>query len=50
MGFGGAAAVVQSIPLLNLLAMPASVAGATALWVDQIDSPSAHPAPLEDSP
>lgn len=36
LGFGGVASVMQSIPLINLVAMPAAVAGATAMWVDQL--------------
>lgn len=35
LGFGGIALVGSSIPLLNLLVMPAAVAGATALWLAQ---------------
>jgi len=34
-GFGGAVMLVTSIPLINLIAMPASVAAATALWVGE---------------
>ncbi|MEG3640863.1 sulfate transporter CysZ [Magnetococcus sp. PR-3] len=37
MGFGGAAVLMTWIPLLNLLAMPASVAGATLMWVEQLE-------------
>ncbi|MBF0137486.1 MAG: sulfate transporter CysZ [Magnetococcus sp. DMHC-1] len=33
-GFGLGVLVLTSIPLVNLIAMPAAVAGATALWVD----------------
>ncbi len=33
LGFGGGVMICTSIPLLNLIAMPAGVAGATALWV-----------------
>jgi len=33
LGFGGGVMLFTSIPVLNLIAMPASVAGATALWV-----------------
>ncbi len=45
LGFGGCAALAHSIPLLNLIAMPAAVAGATALWVSTIDNttPERHP-------
>lgn len=35
LGFGAAVAVVSLVPVANLLVMPAAVAGATALWVDQ---------------
>jgi CysZ protein len=35
MGFGFGVFILTSIPLLNFLAMPASVAGATALWLEQ---------------
>lgn len=36
LGFGAAVTVMTSIPLLNLIAMPCAVAGATALWHDQL--------------
>ena len=36
MGFGGAVTLMTSIPLLNLIAMPCAVAGATALWHDRL--------------
>jgi CysZ protein len=32
-GFGGASLLMTMIPVVNFLAMPASVAGATAMWV-----------------
>jgi CysZ protein len=32
-GFGGASMLMTMIPVVNFLAMPASVAGATAMWV-----------------
>ncbi len=32
LGFGGGVTLLMMIPLLNLVAMPAAVAGATALW------------------
>ena len=35
LGFGGAATLLMMIPLLNLVAMPAAVAGATALWCEE---------------
>lgn len=37
MSFGGTALVGISLPVLNLLLMPAAVAGATALWVERLD-------------
>jgi CysZ protein len=33
LGFGGASMLMTMIPVVNFLAMPASVAGATAMWV-----------------
>lgn len=38
MSFGGTALVGISLPVLNLLLMPAAVAGATALWVDHMNA------------
>lgn len=35
LGFGGAALFLTLIPVLNFLAMPTAVAGATAMWVEQ---------------
>jgi len=35
-GFGGATLLATMIPLVNFLVMPAAVAGATALWVEQL--------------
>jgi CysZ protein len=32
-GFGGASMLMTMVPVVNFLAMPASVAGATAMWV-----------------
>jgi CysZ protein len=42
LGFGGAVMVVTLIPIINLLIMPAAVAGATMLWVErrEVDSVS----------
>ena len=34
-GFGGSTLLLTMIPLVNFLAMPAAVAGATALWVGE---------------
>lgn len=36
LGFGAAVMGVMLIPVVNLLVMPAAVAGATAMWVEQI--------------
>jgi CysZ protein len=33
LGFGGASLLMTMVPVVNFLAMPASVAGATAMWV-----------------
>jgi len=35
LGFGGATALLTMIPLVNFIAMPCAVAGATALWVKE---------------
>ena len=37
-GFGAGILLITFIPVLNFLAMPAGVAGATALWVDQLSA------------
>ena len=34
LGFGGAVVVITMIPILNFVAMPVAVAGATKLWVE----------------
>ncbi len=36
LGFGGVLTLVLMIPFLNFLLIPAGVAGATAMWVDQL--------------
>lgn len=36
LGFGGAVLLATLIPLVNLLVMPAAVAGATRLWVERL--------------
>ena len=38
LGFGGATMVLTSIPLLNFIVMPVAVAGATLLWVEQLQT------------
>ncbi len=35
LGFGGMVLLLNTLPLVNLLAMPAAVAGATLLWVER---------------
>ena len=35
LGFGGLVLLGSSIPLVNLLVIPAAVAGATVMWIDQ---------------
>ena len=42
LGFGGAMTVVLMIPFLNFLLIPAGVAGATAMWVDQLSHAAAE--------
>lgn len=37
-GFGAAAAGLTMIPVLNFIAMPAAVAGATAMWVRELEA------------
>ena len=37
LGFGGAAMAALTVPVLNFLGIPCSVAGATAMWVEQRD-------------
>jgi CysZ protein len=39
-GFGGASLLMTMIPVVNFLAMPASVAGATAMWVREFKQSS----------
>ena len=36
LGFGGTTLLATMVPLLNLVVMPAAVAGATKLWVEQL--------------
>jgi CysZ protein len=36
LGFGAAVSVMTTIPIVNFLAMPVAVAGATAMWVDRL--------------
>ena len=41
-GFGGSIMVMTLIPVLNFLAMPVGVAGATAMWVDRLKATQAR--------
>ena len=36
LGFGLAALCMTLIPVVNFIAMPAAVAGATALWIERL--------------
>jgi CysZ protein len=36
LGFGAATAGLTMVPVLNFIAMPSAVAGATALWVREL--------------
>lgn len=36
LGFGAAVSIMTTIPIVNFLAMPVAVAGATAMWVDRL--------------
>ena len=40
LGFGGAVMIMTSIPIVNFIAMPVAVAGATLLWVEQFQPPT----------
>lgn len=41
LGFGGMVMILTSIPLVNFFVMPLAVAGATAMWVDQLSASEA---------
>ena len=38
LGFGGSVMILTSIPIVNFIVMPVAVAGATAMWVDQLSA------------
>ncbi len=38
LGFGGSVMVLTSIPIINFVVIPVAVAGATAMWVHQINN------------
>ncbi len=42
LGFGGAATMALMVPGLNFLVIPTAVAGATAMWVEQLSDASKH--------
>lgn len=42
LGFGGGVMAMTSIPIVNFVAMPIAVAGATLLWVEQFQSRQAN--------
>jgi CysZ protein len=44
LGFGLAALALTLIPVINCIAMPAAVAGATALWIERL-RPTGRPSP-----
>ena len=41
LGFGGAAMAALAVPVLNFLVIPCAVAGATAMWVEQLEGDNA---------
>jgi CysZ protein len=47
MGFGAATAGLSLVPVLNFIAMPSAVAGATALWVREFKGPGNYQGPHE---
>ena len=49
LGFGGAVMAALAVPLLNFIVIPCAVAGATAMWVEQLDggADAAPPVPAQ---
>ena len=43
LGFGGGVMVMTSIPVVNFVTMPIAVAGATLLWVEQLQNSGSAP-------
>jgi len=43
LGFGGMVMILTSIPVVNFFVMPIAVAGATAMWVDQLAGSATKP-------
>jgi len=41
LGFGGGIMVLTSIPVINFIVIPVAVAGATAMWVDELSAGNA---------
>ena len=48
LGFGGAAMAALAVPVLNFLIIPCAVAGATAMWVEQLDGDAGASPPAAD--
>ena len=50
LGFGGAVMAALAVPVLNFLVIPCAVAGAAAMWVEQLDggANAAPPVPAEE--
>lgn len=42
LGFGSAVTLLTAIPIINLIAMPVAVAGATKMWVDELAKQAAE--------
>lgn len=47
LGFGSAVTLMTTIPVLNFLAMPVGVAGATAMWVERLKDKADATAPAQ---
>lgn len=49
LGFGAATTILVTIPFVNFIVIPAAVAGATVMWVEQLaeESSTGQPAPVE---
>lgn len=47
-GYGGGAMLLTMVPVLNFIAMPVAVAGATAMWVEQLSARRAAADPAAD--
>ena len=50
LGFGGAAMAALAVPVLNFLVIPCAVAGATAMWVEQLEGDAPAAAGGEENP